>query len=200
MTRGIYSRRIVPKAWVFTVGCFLFVPMSSAGTIDPCLVGTWVATTSSPLDSRWWPGGDGFRVTFHADGVQSLDYTDMKPFESKGPGYHVGATFRGMARGRITTANNRAKIEKIEQADVTGRLWVSPTDPKPAIKLKDLGPGALGGNNGENQYACSPDALEYQITIYGLPAHAGTPTHSVKLTRVDQGRHGMAGRYPEEGP
>ena len=144
-----------------------------AGTIDQCLVGTWLATTVTPTNPRILGGGDGFRVTFKRDGTQTVDYSAMQPFQLRGD----TTTDTGAATARISTDRQAAKIVRIMNAGVL--LHISRVNPTPGLPMPGLGPGGLGGTSGDNRYTCTRDTLKYQ----GSMAADKSPNVSVTLTR-----------------
>jgi hypothetical protein len=159
------------------------LPFPWIRSIDPCLVGTWQAKSVTALTAFAKPsGGEGFRITFEADGTQIADYANMKPFEwSAGEPGHHGHIYRGKAKARITTEDKVAQIESLEQAGATLQLFRrgDPPDRTP-MKLPSLGPGGLGTTANDNGYVCNEDSLAYKTSI----AADKHPTHSVKLTRM----------------
>ena len=173
---------------VLTIGAVLTSLAGHAAhaqAIDPCLVGTWKATsvtwlTGAPNAS----GGEGFTVTFTPDGTQTADYSKMTPREwDKGAPRHNGLTYRGTAKGRITTSNNAAKIEAVEAEQVTLQVWHSggPTqDEAVFLPFPGLGPGGLGSTASDNGYVCAGDTVEYKSSL----AADKHPTHIVRLARV----------------
>ena len=127
-------------------------------------------------------GGEGFRVTFAADGLQTADYANMVPIEwDKGTRFANGHTYRGTASARTKTANGVATIERMERAEVTMQLWDSGgARTFPAQRLPNLGPGGLGSTANDNGYVCTSDRLEYKSSV----ALDKKPTFGVRLKRV----------------
>jgi hypothetical protein len=132
-------------------------------------------------------GGEGFTVTFTPDGTQATDYSKMTPQEwNKGVPGHNGFTYRGTAKGRITTSNNEAKIEAVDVEQVTLQVWNSggPTQDEAHFDpFAGLGPGGLGSTASDNGYVCAGDTVEYKSSV----AADKHPTHLVKLARVTDG-------------
>jgi hypothetical protein len=146
-------------------------PPAPGAKMDPCLVGTWEATTVTYLPGQL-TGGTGFRVTFKADGTEVVDYSGMAPLR----GGNDTITYTGTATGHISTADNVAKVESVDKAGVT-ESTVSVASF--TLKLPGLGPGALGSAT-TGAYTCSGDTLEYK-TSAARDRHA---TFAVKLKRV----------------
>ncbi len=174
----------MPRAFLAaTAGLFLSLSPARAQSIDSCLIGVWEATTVTHLGIAQMPtGGEGIRVTFQADGTQITDYANMKPVEwAKGTPAGNGFTYRGSARGRISTANRVATLERIDEAGVTMQLWDSGGRRVfPVQRLPELGPGGLGSTASDNGYLCSGDMLEYKSSV----ARDKHPTFALRLTRV----------------
>jgi hypothetical protein len=167
--------------------------VSHAETIDPCIVGTWKATAVASLGATKPPtGGEGFVVTFSSDGIQAIDYATMSAQEwLKGVPGNNGLTYRGTARGRISTADGRATLEALDEQKVTMQIWNAggPTqDEAPFGPVAGLGPGGLGSTAADNGYACTDGKLEYKASI----AKDKHPTHLVTLARVGDAAPGVA--------
>ena len=147
---------------------------AKSSAFDACLVGTWVATTVTPASPSYITGGgDGFRVTFEQDGTQTVDYSTMKPFQL---GYD-SQIYSGVASARISTENNKAKIEQIIKAGAV--LQGSKVNEAPPMPMPGLGFAGLGDTSGDNSYTCTRDSLEYQGSM-----HANrTPNVTIKLIR-----------------
>jgi len=144
--------------------------------IDPQLVGTWECISFKESSGSVTGGGTGFRVTFHANGIESVDYSNMKPVMS---GLRDKTTYSGTATARISTSDGVAKIEKMVSAGAVMTVD-SATGHFSLPKLPGLGPGGLGSTTDKNGYKCSEDTLEYQ-TSAARDGHANT---TLKLTRV----------------
>jgi hypothetical protein len=150
-----------------------------SSAFDACLVGTWVATTVKPTSSFIEDGGDGFRITFEQDGTQTIDYSMMKPFQLRPNqfGSRDSQTYSGTASARISTENNKAKIEQIIKAGAV--FHGSKVNEAPPMPMPGLGFAGLGDTSGDNSYTCTRDSLEYQGSM-----HANrTPNVTIKLTR-----------------
>lgn len=153
----------------------------ACGSMDRCLVGSWLATSVAPLNksAAGATGGAGYRVTFAADGAESIDYSTTAPlvFPDSTPANPDTFTYRGSASAHISTANGVAKIETLDtQAAVVnvasaGRNFVQ--------KIPGLGPGGLGSTANNNAYTCAGDTLEYRASD-AVDKH---PTFYVKLKR-----------------
>ena len=164
---------------VFATLALLFGPSAFAETIDPCLTGTWQATSviTLPQGTPYAPqGGTGFHVTFKTDGTQIIDYTEMVPFTFKNNERQI---FKGTASGRISTSNHVATLEEIAFAKVT--LIFSTLSETPEQPLgESLGPGGLGTTKSDNKYICFETALEYKTSL----APDKHPNFLVKLARM----------------
>jgi hypothetical protein len=160
------------------------LPFPWVRKIDPCLVGTWQAEALIPLTSmKKAVGGGGFRVTFADDGEQITDYSDMKPQEwDKDTPSYSGHTYRGIAKGYVTTAYKQATLEDVQNTSVTVQIWQSEGFKEDGNfqPMNGLGPGGLGTTIDDNSYVCEGDTLEYK-TSTAADKH---PNHSVKLNRV----------------
>jgi hypothetical protein len=148
---------------------------ASAQSIDACLVGTWEATTVTALRAPGI-GGEGYRVTFAADGTQTIDYAQTKLWTTSDGS--VTTLFWGTAKGRISTQNKTVRLDGIEQAEVMRKVtWTDVvTEVRP---VPGLGPGGLGTTANDNGYDCSQNSLEYKTSM----VEDRGPTHSVKLVR-----------------
>jgi hypothetical protein len=83
---------------------------SAAAAIDPCLVGTWQAT--SEHQQQDYPGvgpvtliGQGVVTRVHADGTANDDYSKASPYTGSYNGHSITMTVTGTVQARITTAN-----------------------------------------------------------------------------------------------
>ena len=78
-------------------------------SIDPCLVGTWVATqvmtrfnaTGAVVQLS---GGAGLTLTFSGDGAETADWGSMQPLATTIP-VDVEQTYSGQSHYRVSTAN-----------------------------------------------------------------------------------------------
>lgn len=138
-----------------------------AGLIDKCLVGKWQST-------------EGIQVTFKADGTQTIDYANMKPFIAG----KDRITFTGTTTGLIEAQNNIAVLKKILQSSLKMTLFLGVVGHDVAVwDLKDrLGPGALGEATGNNAYACTEETLTYQGTTH----RDKRPTWTLRFTRIKE--------------
>lgn len=143
------------------------------GRIDPCLVGTWEATSVVTSSSVITGGGEGFRVTFKRDGTETVDYSSMKPLQAG----NDETTYTGSATARISTVNKTAKVESVEKKGVV--INFSKLTPIPGTPLPGLGFGGLGETADDNGYNCSRDSLEYR----GSMARDRRANVNIKLTR-----------------
>jgi hypothetical protein len=154
------------------------------GAMDRCLVGLWLATNVTSLGKAGGgaKGGDGFRVTFTADGTESIDYstTNTLVFADSTPAAPDTFTYRGTASAHISTANGVAKIESVDESKVV--INVNAGGHKFVQKAPNLGPGGLGSTANNNAYTCAGDSLEYR-TSDAVDKH---PTYYVKLKRQKQ--------------
>jgi len=77
-------------------------------SIDPCVVGTWVATqvmtrfnaTGAVVQLS---GGAGLTLTFTGDGAETADWSSMQPLTTTIP-VDVTQTYRGQSHYRVSTA------------------------------------------------------------------------------------------------
>ena len=154
----------------------------SRGSIDPCLVGSWEATSVEFLAPypAGMTGATGFRVTFKRDGTETIDYSAMKPvaFSDSTPAKPDNYAYSGVASAHISTDKKTAKIESIDGAGVT--RTINATGYHIPLHLPDLGPGALGNTANNNNYSCTEDSLEYQTA----DTRGQNPNFSFKLTRL----------------
>jgi hypothetical protein len=151
-----------------------------AECIDPCLEGTWEAVVANPLDSKYITGGGtAFRVVFHRDGTEVIDYDAMHPFEFNQPTESL--TYSGTAAARIQTKERKATIQGIQRADVSMRMTSAPMATPWVAKLPGLGPGGLGGTTGDNAYECDSSWLQYTGTLH----KDGHPNLQIKLKRLE---------------
>jgi hypothetical protein len=154
------------------------------GAMDRCLVGLWLATSVNALGKAAGgaTGGDGFRVTFTADGTESIDYstTNTLVFKDSTPAAPDTFIYRGSSAAHISTANGVAKIESVDESKVV--INVNAGGHKFVQKVPGLGPGGLGSTASNNGYTCAGDSLEYRSSD-AVDKH---PTYYVKLKRQKQ--------------
>lgn len=156
----------------------------SRTTLDPCLIGKWLATKVA-LGSENFPadsgGGPGFVVTIAADGLETVDYSGMKPFMFlNGKGERTDKiAFGGVGKGRITTHDGLAVlVEGIEgTADMETDLEVVGHHTSVPYGKK-MGPGGLGTTEG-SPYTCVADELKFT----GSVRKDGKPNLPVTLAR-----------------
>jgi|GEM_PF-3321044 hypothetical protein len=153
----------------------------ACGSMDRCLLGSWLATSVTPLNksASGATGGAGYRVTFTADGGESIDYSTTAPlvFPDSTPANPDTFTYRGNASAHISTANGVAKIETLDQQAAVVHL--ASAGRKFVQKIPGLGPGGLGSTANNNAYTCAGDTLEYRASD-AVDKH---PTFYVKLKR-----------------
>jgi hypothetical protein len=156
----------------------------ACGSMDRCLLGLWLATSVTPLNksATGATGGAGYRVTFTADGGESIDYSTTAPlvFPDSTPANPDTFTYRGNASAHISTANGVAKIETLDQQAAV--VHVASAGRKFVQKIPGLGPGGLGSTANNNAYTCAGDALEYRASD-AVDKH---PTFYVRLKRQKQ--------------
>lgn len=153
---------------------------ADAQSIDPCLVGAWEAMSFTLTDDPRPTGGSGFRVTFTADGAETVDYSTMKPIIWPPRTYADTQIWRGSANFQISTDQNFAKLESI----VRNSVEVKPTELMQDFMVGwpgRLGPGALGSTKNGESYVCTDGSLEYATTDDG-----GKPWVSTKLARLNE--------------
>jgi hypothetical protein len=151
-------------------------PPSNPFSFDPCILGTWEATSFRETAAIPITGGTGFRVTFTKDDdglIETIDYANMQPMRAGND--KDTYTYKGSATARISARDGVAKLEKMQTTGVTWHY----RDVKP-MKFPDLGPGGLGGTSDSNSYVCTADSLEYHTSTH-RDKHANC---TVKLTRV----------------
>ena len=144
--------------------------------IDPCLIGTWEATSFVQTSTVGIKGGAGFRVTFtrdHRGLIETIDYSKMQPLIAGDDPDPI--QYRGSAKAWIRAKDGMASVEKMENTGVT--MSYRKFEP---MRFPNLGPGGLGTVKGSSQYVCSGDTLEYQAS----GAADGHANVKIKLTRV----------------
>jgi hypothetical protein len=153
---------------------------AAARSIDSCLIGTWEATSVSILaeTGRHANGGQGFRVTFEADGTQRIDYSTMTPFRWPDPHDDI-QMWRGSAIIRISTADQTALIEEVKATHAE----VSISKGNPFLPM-GWGPGVLGSSQ-DNAYACTAEGLRYRTASnYSAGKQLAQPQFAVELMRM----------------
>ncbi len=153
-------------------------PTESA-KIDPCLIGTWTASSVKDNTGMHYAGGTGFKVTFTSDGRETVDYSGMQRLTwANGDGRLI---YTGRATAVIEAKDGSAKIDRIENAGVTFTGVFSVADAAKKTKsLPDLGIGGLPSGKGTGSYTCSGDTLVYKAS------HAFASDLTVTLTRAKQ--------------
>jgi len=138
--------------------------------LDPCLVGSWEATTVTSIGESAYTGGTGFTLTFKEDGTQIADYNSMKPLRAES----IVLDYKGSASGKMTAQNGAAKNISVERSDVTAEPEDHSTEPHHV----QMGPGALGANKRRNSYKCSDATLEFM-----REDDEGRPFWQIKMVR-----------------
>ncbi|MEP9390616.1 hypothetical protein [Mesorhizobium sp. KR9-304] len=179
----VYPKIVTPTETVCGRFVWDVVDQEEINEVDPCLVGSWVATEVAFLDQslHFRTGGTGFRVTFAADGIQTTDYSTMAPIVIGNDAWR----FKGTAYAAIKTKEKTAKI----QGEIGGPgvlVHLSAKFPEmPYMPTLSLGPGGLGSTEGDNKYVCEKDTLSYKTSIgKGMgAARSWPPQFAVKLKR-----------------
>jgi len=110
-----------------------------SAAIDPCLVGTWQA--SSEHQQQDYPGvgsvtltGQGEVSHVHADGTVTDDYSKASPYTGSYNGHSITMTVTGTVQSRIITANGTLTFHDIK-ADGTVSYKVDGTAVGSAVPL-----------------------------------------------------------------
>ena len=131
----------------------------AASAIDPCLIGAWTATSVKDNKPAPMSGGTGFKIIFTPDGHESIDYSGMKTFTwSLGDG---SFTYAGSATAAVEARDGFAKIDKMENAGVSGTMRVKSVGVNSSKRMPDLGIGIASIRGGIN-YTCNGETLTYQ--------------------------------------
>jgi hypothetical protein len=96
-----------------------------ASSIDPCVVGTWVATSvitrfSAVGAQVTLTGGAGLTLTFAADGAETADWSSMAPLTTTIP-VDVTQTYHGQSHYRVATANGTLSFLSADYAGWSGQ-------------------------------------------------------------------------------
>jgi len=149
--------------------------------LDPCLVGSWVATEVAFLDQSRHArsGGTGFVVAFTDEGLQTTDYSSMAPIAIDDDAWR----FKGSATAHITTKDGIAEIAgPIGGPGVLFHMSAKFPD-IPFMPFPGLGPGGLGSTDSDNQYVCEKETLSYKASVGSGLGGARPPQYGVKLKR-----------------
>jgi len=161
-----------------------------AATIDSCLVGLWKSIAITPAKDgfkMYDSGGEGVSMTISADGIEELDYSQMKPFIRTFAGETTTYFTSGAARAEFTTAGGEARITKILESTVSHKQ-----DPAPPVVIpnvgKTAGQFALGFHPKEHGYTCTREALSFQ----------SFPAFTANFKRIHE-EEGLSGDLPQVG-
>ena len=129
------------------------------GKIDACLVGEWRA--ESLASEVGYRGGSGILLTINGGGIETIDYTGMKPITGNGETHQ----WRGIVVAEFTTDKATANVTKAVKADLTVKQTYS--DGRVIEKqTKALGPAALGNFPQDRSYACDGTTLKFKGVLY----------------------------------
>ncbi len=145
------------------------VSTGPSAAIDPCLVGTWRAT--SERQTQDYPGigpvlliGQGQTSHIHADGTIEDDYSQATPYTGSYNGHSIAMTVTGTVHSRITTANGTLSFH-----DISANGTVT-------VKVD----GSVAGS--PVPLSVSDDPVQYTCT--GKTATEHTEHYDVTLTKV----------------
>jgi hypothetical protein len=137
--------------------------------IDPCLVGTWKAT--SEHQKQDFPGvgtvtltGQGEMSHIHADGTVDDDYSQATPYSGSYNGHSITMTVTGTVRSRITTS--------------AGTLSFHDVSANGTVTLK------VDGTTAGSPYPLSMSNDPVQYTCTGKTATEHTEHYDVTLTKI----------------
>lgn len=154
----------------------------AGGSLDPCLVGDW---RSEPVGANMLgvSGGGGIRVTFKADGTQTVNYDGMQPFQGR-----MGETnaWTGEAEGRIATDKGVASVQSVERSSVMHK-YDGPNGSRSNPLTGGLGPAGLGNNRFDPSYTCNETRLTYK-----------DPARTFVFLRLDKNGEPIEGPKPAE--
>lgn len=104
---------------------------TAAVTVDPCVVGTWTATSvTGSTDVNGTPlsitgGGDGQVVTFNSDGSAVIDNGKMSPITLQGNGRDFTEKFSGVAHGTITVSGGKISYRPASGSNAESALYAA---------------------------------------------------------------------------
>jgi hypothetical protein len=135
--------------------------------IDRCLVGTWRSESVRLDPVPEAKGGADIILTIKGDGTESLDYNQMKPLRAPGPVGETINTWAGTATGRITATNGTAKVDRVDESNLSHKL-IDPNGKTTTNSMgQTLGPGAVGADP-RGGYACDETTLTFKTTVHTL--------------------------------
>ena len=162
----------------------VLVPAPPAGSIDPCLVGTWTsrryAAPETPGVAQTVTGGDGAVVTFAADRTVQVDLTATTPVvitatTPDGTTTTTTLEYRGAGTGTWAAADGVLDIAGVD----TSTFTVGVTIETPAgvvtsevLPVTDLRVAGYAGLLGTGRYECTAVSLTIAHVVPGVGATA----------------------------
>ena len=160
---------------------------SSTAALDPCLVGSWVATRSyfafTDNDSRattYLPGGAGTTYSVAADGSSVQDFSRAAVYVGNASGHHYTVLERGVTGGHVATSGDTITITP--GAALQGAVFVADRDGVEIGQGTPVEVRAAGGSGTALKRTCSSQALEFvdgpHVTAYRRVSSVPAPTPS----------------------
>jgi len=149
---------------------------TSKPEMDRCLLGTWECISFKENIRSYTGGGTGFRVTFAADGTETVDYGPMQPIKA---GNDI-VSYVGTASAKVSTKDGVARVDRMINAGARLNAVAAEVGLNWKPKIPGLGAGGLGGTKDGSKYTCTQEILEYETSS----AADQRPNCSVKLKRI----------------